>query len=60
MDLAAGAAGAGIGHLPEVILAPEGQNLLGDDTGLVLPGCFGFFISGHLPFFILEICRPQA
>ena len=50
VDLGARAAGTDLGHLPEVFLAPEKQNMRRVEARLLLPDIRGFIIAwGYCP-----------
>ena len=48
VDLRARTARTDLGHLPEILLATEEQDMLRVEAGLLLPNVGGFFIGGDI------------
>ena len=54
VDLRAGPARTGFGHLPEIFFAPKEQDVVRMHARLLLPDISGFVISGDIALVILE------
>ena len=60
MDLAAGTAGTGFCHFPEVVFSTAVDEVGGDEARLSQPDLPGFFIGGQVALVVLEVSRIQA
>ena len=60
VNLGAGAAGAGVGHFPEVILAAHVEEMGWIEAGLLEPVGGGFLVNGNLALFVPEDGCVQA
>ena len=60
VDLSVGAAGAGLGHFPEVVLASEGQQVGRVKAGLGQPDIGRFAVLRDLAQFIFKVSGPKV
>ena len=60
VDLAAGAARAGVGHRPEVVFTSKREDVVGVDVGFRAPIPEGFIVAPQIALVILENGGPEA
>jgi len=60
MDFAAGPAGAGFGHFPEIVFASKRKHVGGVNAGLPAPSFYGLIVGRNIAFIVLKIRGPQT